>query len=121
MFVTVLQFKSLFTYPMSCSCDRSLENGMKSTMLRRALDLLEPAMRKAQFFAFSILTLHFWTYRSFLPHTVRPDKDTNDQNIVFIYFVIFSSPLCMALSFRSVLAKVWMKSAKAPWRLSSSW
>lgn len=28
---------------MSCSCDRSLENGMKSTMLRRALDLLEPA------------------------------------------------------------------------------
>lgn len=35
-----------FTYPMSCSCDRSLENGMKSTMLRRALDLLEPATRK---------------------------------------------------------------------------
>lgn len=31
---------------MSCSCDRSLENGMKSTMLRRALDLLEPATRK---------------------------------------------------------------------------
>ena len=52
MFVTVLQFRRLFTHPMSCSCDRSLENGMKSTMLRRALDLLEPAMGKAQLFCF---------------------------------------------------------------------
>lgn len=36
----------LFMYPMSCSCDRSLENGMKSTMLSRALDLLEPARQE---------------------------------------------------------------------------
>ncbi|TNN45538.1 hypothetical protein EYF80_044264 [Liparis tanakae] len=35
---------------MSCSCDRSLENGMKSTTLRRALDFLEPASRKREHF-----------------------------------------------------------------------
>lgn len=40
----------LFTHPMSCCCDRSLENGMKSTMLRRALDLLEPAARTRKVF-----------------------------------------------------------------------
>lgn len=43
IFLTVLQFHM---YPISCSCDKSLENGMKSTMLRRALDLLEPAAWK---------------------------------------------------------------------------
>lgn len=34
-------------YPISCSCDKSLENGIKSTMLRRALDLLDPAALKS--------------------------------------------------------------------------
>lgn len=103
MLLTVLQFH---THPISCSCDRSLENGMKSTMLRRALDLLEPAAEK---------------------HSQR-NRYSEWSLIKFIYKVVFMSmrvyispPLWMALSFRSVLAKVWIKSAKAPWRLSSSW
>lgn len=37
---------------MSCSWDRSLEKGMKSTMLSRALDLRDPATGNRQCFIF---------------------------------------------------------------------
>lgn len=38
------------THPISCSWDRSLEKGMKSTMLNRALDLRDPATGTARGF-----------------------------------------------------------------------
>lgn len=51
-------------YPMSCSCDRSLEKGMKSTTLRRALDLREPAAKRGQLFGGSSLVVR-WGYSFF--------------------------------------------------------
>lgn len=36
---------SLGPYPMSCSWERSLEKGMKSVILKREMDFLDPRAR----------------------------------------------------------------------------